>query len=36
MRSREIEAEDEGEALIEADGLFSFMREARAEEESDE
>jgi hypothetical protein len=28
----EIEADDEGQALIDADSTFSFMREARAEE----
>ena len=33
----EIEAEDEGEALITADSLFNFWSEARAEEiESEE
>lgn len=28
----ELEADDEGEALMQADSSFSFMREARAEE----
>ena len=28
----EVEADDEGDALLQADGAFSFMREARAEE----
>lgn len=28
----EVEAEDEGEALMEADSLFNFINEARAEE----
>lgn len=27
----EVEADDEGEALMEADSLFNFMGEARAE-----
>ena len=30
--SRTFEAEDEGDALIQADGSFSFMSEARCEE----
>jgi hypothetical protein len=30
--SIEVEAEDEGDALIQADMAFSFMSEARAEE----
>jgi hypothetical protein len=28
----EVDADDEGEALMEADSLFSFMGEAQAEE----
>lgn len=28
----EVEAEDEGEALMEADGQFNFINEARATE----
>lgn len=28
----EVEADDEGDALMEADSLFNFMNEARAQE----